>query len=60
MLRDGIEECEKISILRAEGKATKVEDALKEINYPKAAKASNETIANDVDNVFKAVFEASK
>jgi hypothetical protein len=60
MLRDGIEECEKIRILRAEGKATKVEDALKEINYPKAAKASNETIANDVDNVFKAVFEASK
>ena len=60
MLRDGIEECEKIRILRAEGKAAKIEEALKEINFPKGDKASDETIAADVANVLKAVSEASK
>jgi len=61
LLRDGVEECEKIRILREGGKATeRLEKALSAIDYEAALKQSDAEIAAVAEEVHQAVAEASQ
>lgn len=60
MLRDGIEDCEKIRILRSTGKATpRIEKALSAIDYRRALGENDSALAANVAEVVDAVMEAS-
>lgn len=61
LLRDGIETCEKIRILRAEGRAgDKLEKALSAIDFQRALKQSDDELAADVARVLSEVDAASR
>ena len=61
MLRDGIETCEKIRILRTEGRFGKrLEAALGQIDFGRALKQSDAELSASVDGVMSAVEEASR
>ena len=61
MLRDGIEECEKIRILRGEGKVSaRLEKALGAIEWTTAKDKDDAAIAADVAEVKAAIEEVSK
>ena len=61
MLRDGIEEAEKIRILRDEGKAGgRLEKALSAIDWKRADGESDDALAADVREVLEAVKAASR
>jgi hypothetical protein len=61
MLRDGIETCEKIRVLRAEGKAAgRLEKALESIDFKRALEQDDAQLAASVDEVMSAVDAASR
>ncbi len=61
MLRDGIEACEKIRILREKGKMTdRLASALAKIDWPTAHAKADAEIAADVAEVFAAIADAAR